>query len=70
MYATRAKPPAQGYLKQQAAAAFLGVTVRTLARWEEAGIVRGHRVRPGGAKLYDVEALRKAAAGQSVSSHT
>lgn len=50
-------------LPQHKAAALVGVSVRTLYRWEKAGLVQGRRVTARGAKLYPVEALRRLATG-------
>jgi DNA-binding transcriptional MerR regulator len=48
-------------LPQPKAAAALGVTVRTLRRWELRGLITATRPVPGGAKLYPVDKLKELA---------
>lgn len=45
-------------LPQSKAAKALGITDRTLRNWEKAGLIEGHRPRPGGVKLYAIDKLR------------
>ncbi len=42
------------YLKPREAAEYLGVNVRTLARWENKGIIQAIKT-PSGQRRYDVE---------------
>jgi DNA-binding transcriptional MerR regulator len=53
-------------LPQMQAARAIGVTDRTLRRWEREGLIAGRRVRRGGVKLYAVEQLRALAGSEAV----
>lgn len=48
------------YTQLQAAQA-IGVSTRTIRRWEDEGLVTGRRLKKGGVKLYPADQLRKLA---------
>lgn len=48
---------------QAEAARMIGVSDRTIRQWERLGIIKGRQVRPGGAKFYELAAVKKLVIG-------